>query len=39
MIDDGSEKTKGKEKWIIKRTLKFVNFKNCLEATQRLILT
>ena len=37
LIDDGSEdkKAKGKKKnCVIKRKLKFGNYKNCLEATQ-----
>ena len=36
LIDDGSEdkKAKGTKKCIIKRELKFKNYKNCLEATQ-----
>ena len=35
LIDDGSEnrKAKGTKKCIIKRKLKFENYKNCLEAT------
>ena len=34
-IDDGSEdKAKGTKKCIIKRKLKFENYKNCLKATQ-----
>ena len=28
------EKTKGTQKCVIKRKLKFENYKNCLEATQ-----
>ena len=34
--DDGSEdkKAKGTKKCVIKRALKFENYKNCLEATQ-----
>ena len=28
------KKVKGTEKWVIKRKLKFENYKNCLEATQ-----
>ena len=36
LIDDGSEdkKAKGTKKCIIKRKLKFENYKSCLEATQ-----
>ena len=36
LIADGSEekKTKGTKKCVIKRKLKFENYKNCLEATQ-----
>ena len=36
LIDDGSQdkKAKGKKKCVIKRKLKFENYKNCLEATQ-----
>ena len=36
LIDDDSEdkKAKGTKKCIIKRELKFKNYKNCLEATQ-----
>ena len=36
LIDDGSEdkKGKGKKKCIIKRKLKFENYKSCLEATE-----
>ena len=36
LIDDGSEdkKAKGTKNWVIKRKLKFKNYKNCLEATQ-----
>ena len=37
LVDDGSEdkKAKGtKKKCVIKRKLKFENYKNCLEATQ-----
>ena len=36
LIDDGSEdkKAKGTKKCLIKRKLKFENYKNCLEATQ-----
>ena len=36
LIDDGSEdqKAKGKNKWVIKRKLKFENYNNCLEATR-----
>ena len=36
LIDDGSEdkKAKGSKKCVIKRKLKFENYKNCLEATQ-----
>ena len=36
LIDDGSEdkKAKGPKKCVIKRKLKFENYKNCLEATQ-----
>ena len=35
-IDDGSKDTiwKGTKKCVIKRKLKFKNYKNCLEATQ-----
>ena len=35
-IDDGSEdkKAKGTKKCVIKRKLKFQNYKNCLEANQ-----
>ena len=35
-IDDGSEdkKAKGTKKCVIKRKLKFENYRNCLEATQ-----
>ena len=35
-MDDGSEnkKAKGTIKCVIKRKLKFENYKNCLEATQ-----
>ena len=35
LIDDSSEdkKAKGTKKWVIKRKLKFQNFKNCIEAT------
>ena len=35
-IDDGSEnkKAKSRKKFVIKRKLKFENYKNCLEATQ-----
>ena len=34
-IDDGSEdkKAKGTKKCVIKRKLKFENYKNCLEST------
>ena len=34
--DDGSKdkKVKGTKKCVLKRKLKFVNYKNCLEATQ-----
>ena len=37
LIDDGSEdkKAKGTKKCVIKRKLKFENYKNCFEATQR----
>ena len=36
LIDDGSKdkKAKGTKKCVIKRKLKFENYKNCLEATQ-----
>ena len=36
LIDDGSEDKKviGTKKCVIKRKLKFVNYKNCLEPTQ-----
>ena len=36
LIDDGSEdkKAKGTRKYVIKRKLKFENYKNCLETTQ-----
>ena len=36
LIDDSSEdkKVKGTKKCIIKRKLKFENYKNCLETTQ-----
>ena len=36
LIDGGSEdkKAKGKKKCVMKRKLKFENYKNCLEATQ-----
>ena len=36
LIDDGSENKggKGTKKCVIKRKLKFENYKNCLEATQ-----
>ena len=36
LIDDGREekKAKGTKKCVIKRKLKFVNYKSCLEATQ-----
>ena len=36
LIDGGSEdkKTKGTKKCVIKRKLKFENYKNCLEAIQ-----
>ena len=36
LIDDGSEdkKAKGTKKCVIKRKLKFEDYKNCLEATQ-----
>ena len=36
LIDDGSEdkKAKGRKKCVIKRKLKFENYKNYLEATQ-----
>ena len=36
LIDDRSEdkKAKGTKKCVIKRKLKFENYKNCLEATQ-----
>ena len=37
LIDDGSEdkKAKGTKKCVIKRKLKFENYKNCLRATSR----
>ena len=36
LTDDGSEDklAKGTKKCVIKRTLEFENYKNCLEATQ-----
>ena len=36
LIDDGREdkKAKGTKKCVIKKKLKFENYKNCLEATQ-----
>ena len=36
LIDDrkGDKKAKGTKKCVIKRKLKFENYKNCLEATQ-----
>ena len=36
LIDDGNEdrKAEGTKKCVIKRKLKFENYKNCLEATQ-----
>ena len=36
LIDDGSEDQKAKDtkKCVMKRKLKFENYKNCLEATQ-----
>ena len=36
LIDDGNEDKKAKDtkKCVIKRKLKFENYKNCLEATQ-----
>ena len=36
LIDEGSEdkKAKGTKKHVIKRKLKFENYKNCLKATQ-----
>ena len=36
LIDDGSEdkKAKGRKKCVIKRKLKFENYKSCLGATQ-----
>ena len=36
LIDDGSEdkKAKGTKMCVVKRKLKFENYKNCLEATQ-----
>ena len=36
LIDDGSEDKKARDtkKCVIKRKLKFENYKNCLEATQ-----
>ena len=36
LIDDGSEnkKAKGTKSCVIKRKLKFENYKNCLEATR-----
>ena len=40
LIDDGSEdkKTKVLNKCVIKRKLKFENYKNCLEATQNKLI-
>ena len=37
LLDDGSEdeKAKRRKKHVIKGRLKFENYKNCLEATQR----
>ena len=37
LIDDSSEdkRAKGTKKCVIKQKLKFENYKNCLEATQR----
>ena len=37
LIDDSNEdkKAKGTKECVIKRKLKFENYKNCLEATQR----
>ena len=32
--NDGDKKTKGTKKFIIKRKLKFINYENCLKATQ-----
>ena len=32
--DDEDEKAKGTKKCVIKRKLKFKNYKHCLEATQ-----
>ena len=36
LIDEGSKdkKAKGTKKCVIKRKIKFENYKNCLEATQ-----
>ena len=36
LVDEGSEdkKAKGTKKHVVKRKLKFENYKNCLEATQ-----
>ena len=34
LIDDGVKKAKCTKKCVIKRTQKFENYKNCLEATQ-----
>ena len=36
LIDEGSKdkKAKGTKKCVIKRNIKFENYKNCLEATQ-----
>ena len=36
LLDDGgeNEKAKGSKKCVIKRKLKFENYKNCLRATQ-----
>ena len=36
LIDDGSDdkKAKGTKKWVMKKQLKFENYKNCLEATK-----
>ena len=37
LIDDNSskdKKAKGTKKWVIKRKIKFENYKNCFETTQ-----
>ena len=36
LINDGSEdkKARGTKKWVIKRKLKFENYKNCLKVNQ-----